>query len=218
MIEMGVTVRERKGTGRSLAFGLIILLFSLSSAVSGFGDQFGDAVTAYERGEYTTAYRLMKPLAEKGDAKAQHNLGLMYDYGRGIPQDYTKALTWYRRAAGQGMPESQHNLGLMYERGQGVPQNYGEAVTWYRRAADQGMRESQVNLGVLYYKGQGVSRDYVLAHMWLDLAASQYPASVKKSLKEAVHYRDIVDSLMTPAQIAEAQRLAREWKPRKEVK
>ena len=215
---MGVGGRNRKGMVRFLTVGLLTLLFSLSMAFSAFGGQFGDAVAAYERGDYATAFRLMKPLAEKGDAKAQHNLGVMYDYGRGVPQDYTKALKWYRIAAEKGIPDAQHNLGLMYHNGQGVPQNYIEAAKWYRRAAQQGMPDSQVNLGIMYYHGQGVSQDYVLAHMWLNLAASQYPASVRENLNDAFHYKNIVKSLMTPAQIAEAQRLAREWKPKKEGK
>ena len=215
---MSVKVRKHKGTYRYLAVGLLILLFSISMTVSAFGGQFEDATAAYERGDYATAFRLMKPLAEKGDAKARHNLGVMYDYGRGVPQDYTNALKWYRMAAEHGIPEAQHNLGLMYYQGQGVPQNYAEAAKWYRRAAEQGMADSQVNLGIMYYQGQGVSRDYVLAHMWLNLAASQYPASVRENLNDAVHYKDIVNSLMTPAQIAEAQRLARQWKPKKEGK
>ena len=215
---MGVKVRGRKGTYRYLIVGLLTLLISISMAVTSYSGQFEDANAAYERGDYATAFRLMKPLAEKGDARAQHNLGVMYDYGRGFPQDYTKALKWYRRAADQGIPEAQHNLGLMYASGQGVPRKYTEAAKWYRRAADQGMPDSQVNLGIMYYNGQGVPRDYVLAHMWLNLAASQYPASVKKRVNDAVHYRDIVDAKMTPAQIAEAKRLAREWKPKKEGK
>jgi TPR repeat protein len=179
---MGVKVRNCEGTYRYLAVGLSILLFSSSLSVPAFGGQFDDAIAAYERGDYATAFRSMKPLAEKGDAKAQHNLG------------------------------------LMYYQGQGVPQNYSEAAKWYRRAAEQGMADSQVNLGLMYYHGQGVSRDYVLAHMWLNIAASQYPASVRENLNDAVHYRDIVNSLMTPTQIAEADRLARKWKPKKEVK
>jgi TPR repeat protein len=65
----------------------------------------------------------------------------------------------------------------------------------------------------MYYEGKGVLKDYVLAHMWLNLAASQLPASARKNLNDAFNYREIVTSLMTPAQIAEAQRLAREWKP-----
>ena len=217
--------KKQKGPARTvltpsvfhyLTVGLLILLISTSLSVPAFGGQFDDAIAAYERGDYATAFRLMKPLGEKGDAKAQHNLGVMYDYGRGVPQDYNKALKWYRMAAEKGIPEAQHNLGLMYFNGQAVPQNYAEAAKWYRRAAEQGMPDSQVNLGIMYYHGQGVLQDYVLAHMWLNLAASQYPASVRENLNDVVHYRDIVKSLMTPVQIAEAQRLAREWKPKKE--
>jgi len=211
-------VRKRDGMDRFLTFGLILLLFSLSMAGPAYSGQFEDAVTAYERGDYATAFRLMKPLAEKGYAKAQHNFGVMYDHGRGVPQDNTQALKWYRKAAEQGLPEAQHNLGLMYEKGQGVPQNYTEAGRWYRRAAEQGLPESQVNLGIMYYNGQGVPQDYVLAHMWLSIAASRYPASVNKRVNDVVNYRDIVDTKMTPAQVAEAQRLARDWKPKKEVR
>jgi len=210
------------GTGnrmcRYLAAGMFTFLFTVSLPVFAFGGPFDDGIAAYGRGDYATAFRLMKPLAERGDAKAQHNLGVMYDYGRGIPQDYAEASKWYRRAAEQGIPEAQHNLGLMYYQGQGGPQNYTEAAKWYRRAAEQGMADSQVNLGLMYYQGKGVPQDYILAHMWLDLAVSQYPASVGNKLNESVRYREIVDSLMTPEQIAEAQRLARKWKPRKEVK
>jgi TPR repeat protein len=215
---MDVKARECKGMNRYLTLVFLLLLLSVSLAVPAFGGQFEDGIAAYERGDYATAFRLMKPLADKGDAKAQHNLGVMYDYGRGVPQDTTKALKWYRRAADQGIPDAQHNLGLMYYYGQGVPQSYIEAARWYRRAADQGMPDSQANLGLMYYYGQGVSQNYVLAHMWLNLSASKSPASVKKKVNDAVHYRDIVDAKMTPAQIAEAERLAREWKPKKEGK
>ena len=210
--------RKRDGMVRFLTFGLLTLLFSLSMAFSAFGGQFGDAVAAYERGDYATAFRLMRPLAEKGNARSQHNLGVMYDYGRGAPQDDTEAWKWYRKAAEQGLPDAQHNLGLMYEKGQGVPQDFTEAAKWYRRAAGQGLPEAQVNLGIMYYHGQGVPQDYIRAHMWLNIAASHYPASVKKSVENVVHYRDIVDAKMTPEQIAEAQRLASEWKPKKEAR
>ena len=213
---MDAKVRERKEMVRYLTFGFLTLLISTSTAVPVYGGQFDDGIAAYERGDYGTAFRLMKPLAERGDARAQHNLGVMYDYGRGVPQDNTKAAKWYRRAAEQGIPEAQHNLGLMYENGQGVPQDNTKAAKWYRRAAEQGIPEAQVNLGLMYYNGQGVPQDYILAHMWLNLAAAQYPASAKKTLNDAVHYKDTVDSLMTPAQIAEAERLAREWTPKKE--
>jgi hypothetical protein len=113
--------------------------------------------------------------------------------------------TWRARAE-QGDARAQFNLGLMYDTGEGVPQDDAEAVRWYRLAADQGDATAQYNLGLMYANGQGVPQDYVAAHMWLNLAAAQGNANASES-------RDIVANRMTPEQIAEAQRLAREWTP-----
>ena len=79
-------------------------------------------------------------------------------------------------------------------------------MKWYRLAADQGNACAQYNLGIMYAKGQGVPQDYVLAHMWFNLSAAQ-------GIGDAVKNRDIAAGKMTPDQLAEAQRLAREWKP-----
>jgi TPR repeat protein len=140
----------------------------------------------------------------------------MYQKGQGVPRDYSEVAKWYRQAADQGDADSQNNLGLMYDSGQGVPQDFTEAVKWYREAADQGYASAQSNLGRMYTWGRGVPQDYVVAHMWFDLATSRFPASEQKRRKIAKRNRDIVASKMTPAQIAEAQRLAQEWKPKKE--
>jgi hypothetical protein len=94
-----------------------------------------EATSAYGRGDYTTAFQEWWPLAQAGDAKAQFNLGLMYEKGRGVSQDYAQALTWYRRAAAQGNVLAQVNLGVTYEEGQGVPQDYQQAYFWYNLAA-----------------------------------------------------------------------------------
>jgi uncharacterized protein len=92
--------------------------------------------------------------------------------------------------------------------GRGVPQDYAAAVNWYRKAAAQGFAGAQFNLADMYYSGRGVPQDNILAYMWLDLAAAQ-------GKENAASNRDIyVAPRMTPAQIAEAQRLAREWKPK----
>jgi TPR repeat protein len=93
----------------------------------------------------------------------------------------------------------------MYYNGQGVQQDYSEAAKWTRKAAEQGYAPAQAHLGVLYWNGQGVQQDVVLAYMWLSLAAANEP--------DAVRERDLAASQMTPDEIAEAQRLAREWKP-----
>ncbi len=122
--------------------------------------------------------------------------------------DYATALKEWRPLAEQGHAEAQYNLGLMYDQGQGVPKDYQAAMKWYRLAADPGQAEAQSNLGVMYSKGQGVPQDYVQAHMWVSLAAAQSKESYRKS-------RDILAERMTPAQLAEAQRLAREWTPKR---
>ena len=98
-------------------------------------------------------------------------------------------------------------MGILYGHGEGVPQDYAEAVKWYRKAAEQGDATAQFNLGTDYAKGQGVPQDYVLAHMWLNLAAAQ-------GTEGAVKNRDIVAKKMTTDQLAEAQRLARDWQPK----
>jgi hypothetical protein len=165
------------------------------------------------------AVKWYRRAAEQGYADAQHNLGaeaqyslgVMYVHGRGVPQDDAEAVKWYRRAAEQGQADAQHSLGVMYGKGRGVPQDDAEAVKWYRRAAEQGYADAQHNLGVMYVKGQGVPQDYVAAHMWYNLAGAKQAPGPNRDL--AVKNRDIVAKRMTPAQLAEAQRLAREWKP-----
>jgi hypothetical protein len=97
----------------------------------------------------------------------------------------------------------------MYDKGQGIPQDYAEAAKWYRKAAEQGVAVAQHNLGFMYDKGEGVPQDYVQAHMWYNLAASRLPPGTDRD--KAVKDRDVFAKRMTPAQIAEAQRLAREW-------
>ena len=86
---------------------------------------FDKGLDAYDRGDYATALREFKPLAEQGDAYAQYNLGVMYDKGQGVPKDYKTAVKWYTLAAEQGDADAQNNLGLMYDEGKGVPQNDG---------------------------------------------------------------------------------------------
>src|SRR5262245_17435394 len=76
-------------------------------------------------------------LAEQGDARAQFVLGVMYDFGEGVPQDYAEAMRWFRKAADQHLAAAQFGIGSMYDNGQGVPQDYAEAAKWYRKAADQ---------------------------------------------------------------------------------
>jgi TPR repeat protein len=128
-----------------------------------------------------------------------------------VTQDYAEAARWYRRAADQGLAAAQFNLGLMYDNGQGTTQDYAEAARWYRKAADQGLAAAQFNLGVMYAKGRGVTQDCVQSHMWMNLAASRANGDDQKRYADA---RELVAKMMTPQQIVEAQRRAREWAPK----
>jgi uncharacterized protein len=121
--------------------------------------------------------------------------------------DYATALRLMRPFADQGEASAQYNLGIAYRWGEAVPQDYAAALSWYRKAAEQGHVGARSELGFMYGLGQGVPQDYVIAHMWFNLAAA-------RGYKDAAGNRDKVGARMTPAQIAEAQRLAREWKPK----
>ena len=181
---------------------LPFLLFPLFTPA--YADDYQDGLDAYGRKDYKTAIEKWKPLAEQGNSHAQSNLGLMYDNGQGVTPDYKEAAKWYRMSAEQGQANAQSNLGLMYYHGQGVTQDYKEALKWYRLAAEQGHADAQNNLGTMYAKGQGVTQDIVKAHMWFHLAGVN-------GNKDAGRNRAVAEKQMTPDQIAEAQRLAKEW-------
>ena len=118
-----------------------------------------------------------------------------------------------RERAAAGDAEAQFNLGKMYEAGRGgLKQDYAEAERWYRRSAEQGDVFAQASLGILHRFGKGVRQDLVQAYMWFELAAS--PAS-EGALESIAEMREAIAARMTPEQISEARRLAREWKPKR---
>jgi TPR repeat protein len=168
-----------------------------------------EGLAAYQAGDYETAHKEFSPLAEQGHTNAQLILGIMYLNGQGVQQDDAEAVKWWRRAAELGHDGAQFYLGVVYVKGQGVQQDDAKAVNWWRRAAEQGHDVAQSYLGVMYLKGQGVQQDYVRAHLWFDLAAAHESDDASKNLQ-------LVSKKMTRAQIAEAKRLAREWKPKPE--
>ncbi len=148
-------------------------------------------------------FKSLKVLAEKGDARAQYNLGAMYARGEGMPEDNKEAVKWWRNAAKQGNATSQFNLGVRYAFGKGVERDAKEAVRWYRKAAVQGHADAQNNLGLMYDNGEGVLEDDVTAYAWYNIAAANEGVLAKKNKR-------ILGKEMTPEQIAEAQKLSRE--------
>jgi TPR repeat protein len=177
---------------------LVLVLFARDPAVSG---DLAEGVAAAQRGDFATALREWKPLAEQGDPSAQYNLGIMHDNGRGVPQDYKKAIKWYTLSAGQGHAKAQYNLGWMYKDGHGVFQDDKIAVKWWKLSAQQGLGKAQYNLGWMYKDGHGVLQDNVYTHMWFNIAASL-------GYKKAVKGRDIIAKRMTSSQLKKAQDLA----------
>ncbi len=167
----GCTFSNVRWVCMSLVFVLIFsLLLMTGSTKSVWADEFGDATAAYSRGEYATAIRLFRPLAEQGNARAQNFLGIMYQNGQGVVQDYKNAAMMYSLAAQQGYAWAQNLLGFMYA------------------------------------EGEGISQDYVRAHMWIDLSASNLTGEDREI---ALKNRALIATKMTPAQLAQAQELAK---------
>ena len=159
----------------SLRFPIALVLTFVCLAMPAWAD-FQAGMDAYNRGDYATALREWLPLAEQGDALAQYNLGVLYDFRQGVPQDFAMAREWYEKAAAKGHAGAQNNLGGLYE--------FGHSVT----------------------------RNDVLAYMWYSLAAAHSADDEWRDL--AAENRDEIAGHMTSAQIADAKKLAREWKPK----
>lgn len=238
----------------------VLLLFMAEAAIAG---PLEDAEIAFKQKDYTTALRLILPLAEQGNVAALMRMGDVHAYGLGVPKNEIEAGKWFKRAAEQNDPRAMWFLSTLYERGRfGLPQDFVEkrkwlfraaeqghinsqtalallhdngeglvkdpyeAAKWYTRAAMQGDQHAQFTLGGRYENGVGVRQDYVLAHMWFNLAASAPTpddsndfVTIGVVMASRPLARDMCDWLakkMTPAQIAEAQKLARDWKPRPE--
>ena len=172
----------------------------------------GDAEAQYDLGnryfenaDAAEAVRWYRLAAEQGHTDAQSFLGLVLaSAGLGIPRDGTESMYWLRLAAENGDARAQFNLGRNYERADDVPRDLAEGLRLYRLAAEQGYAEALFALGDMCRSGRGVEQDDVQAYLWYELAASREHAFGARS-------RDRTANRLTPEQVAEAQRLAREW-------
>ena len=125
-------------------------------------------------------------------------------------QYYPLSARIFLSLAEQGDPRAQTYIGVMYLRGQGVPQNFDAAAYWLHLASETGLPTAQYFLGLMYDKGQGVAQDFVLAHAWLNIAVAHAEPKLRRRW---VLIRDAIASKMSEAQLAEARRLAYEWRP-----
>ena len=222
-----------------------IILISIFSTVSLFYSlndvwsvDFGKGLEAYKNQNFPSALREWKPLAKKGVAQAQSNLGVMYSQGTGVPKDYKMALRWWKKAANQGHIQAYFNLGVMFHKGNGVEFDIERAIKWYTLAAKQGMAKAQFNLAFIYDKGSDTFRDTKEAFKWYKLAAKNKDARSMTNLgvlyalgrgvpenyiqaykwgnlggangnKNGAELRNLMEEKLTITEIAKAQALGR---------
>ncbi len=151
---------SRTGPGLLRALTIVCALaLAAPSVVAHAADEFSRGLDAYLAGDYTTAMRIWRPLADQGDVVAAFNIGVLYAQGMGVGRDPREASRWYRRAAEAGYAPAQFNLGSAYMEGVGVAADKQQAVEWWRKAAANNHPQALFNLATLYYRGDGVQRD-----------------------------------------------------------
>ena len=152
-----------------LAICLAAMALTMGSATSAMAD-FEAGVKAYDEGDYETALREFKALAEQGDTVAQFNLGLMYSNAQGVVQDYKEAVKWYRKAADQGDADAQGNLGYMYDHGLGVLHDKVLAHMWGNIAGANGNKLGAENRAKIEKKmtQAQIARAQELAREWME--------------------------------------------------
>ncbi len=163
---------------------MLCMIFSVKSICSEFDD--------------------IKKLAEQGDADAQFELGLMFDFGADdVQQNYRHAFRWYSAAAEQGEVGAQVAIGTMFSVGKGVEQDFSQAFIWFEKAAKSGSSNAQVGLATLYAEGLGVEKNYVKAYAW-------YKAAAMQGDEDAINNIRKISKKMTVSQIEQAKKLSSE--------
>ena len=133
------TIRPAKrARATTFVFLAASLLWTAAATGPAAADLLADGVAAYEAGDYAEAAKAWRPLAERGDAMAQFNLGLLHETGRGVAEDFAQSAAWYERAALQGLTQAQFNLALHHQTGRGVEKDGAEALYWLEVAAQHG--------------------------------------------------------------------------------
>jgi uncharacterized protein len=154
-------------------------------------------IAAWQKADYAAAVAIWRPLAQRGDADAEFNLGQAYRLGRGVPLNLPMAKSWFEKAADAGHLDAQTTLGLLlFQNG-----DHAEGLKWLRRAADQGEARALLVYGTALYNGDGVTQDRVLGYAYVSRAAEQGLAPAKDTLAQ-------LDSLMSEADKRKALALA----------
>jgi len=193
---------------RSIISGIALALILTGPAFAGPTEDAEAAYAADQKGDFATAMRLYQSAAAGGNAYGMYSVGLMYFDGKGVPRSYVNAMKWYKQGAEKGYPQAQHAMGSMYEQGQGVKRDMAEAAKWYNMSANQGYTMSQNSLGILYTTGDGaVPPNLVQAYFWFTLAGKEDASAATRAQR--------LKARLKPEQLAEAEKLIKEFKPKK---
>jgi TPR repeat protein len=157
----------------------LLIIGCLSLSIGTHAGALEDGHAAFDAKQYQQAFTLWKPLAEKGDADAQYNLGLLYMNGLGVEKNDRLALMWFTRAGQQGLADAQYNAGVMFYLGKGVYPSFISAVKWWQLAAEKDHANAENNLAVMYAYGNGVKKDPAKAiELWTAAAEQGHPDAI----------------------------------------
>jgi S1-C subfamily serine protease len=191
----------------SMRFLLLLIAFVAVAWPTAARADYDDGLSAFQQGDYQTAFREWEPLAQSGDIDAQFALGYLYEYGEGVTQSYRQAAYWYGKAADAGDVDAAVAMGYLYESGLGVKQNFRRAVEYYGMASDQGDAYAMYYLARMVAEGRGTDRDLVHAYTLYGVVAGS-PEIDEETRTLAIDERTRLRSSMTAAQIQQADAAA----------
>jgi len=152
-------------------------------------------------------YKQLHGAAINGSAEAQFQLGLIFEYGRGVNQDDSVATSWYEKSAAQGFTDAQYRLAVLSDNGWGKAPNKEVAFKHYKNAAENGHELAQHDLAIMYFKGAGTDKNLLQAYKWLKIAVLNGNALMQKHLS-------LVAQEMSAVEIQIAENLANSWMER----
>lgn len=199
---------------KTLPIIFIALFFPVENVKA---DDYALAVEASKKKDFITSYKLLKGLAEKGDIRAQGELGALYISGRGVARDTKQGLHWTMEAARKGLATAQYNLGTIYLDGEIVTQNYPEAMKWFLAAAGQGVPAAQSGVAAMFYEGYGVKQDFQEAAKWMKISASNGDPEAQLNLGTMYAFgqgvdRDVIKGAMWTLVATESETYSNEEK------
>ena len=145
-----------------------VLIFFMATAPV-YANDFEEGLNAIHELNYEKALEKLMPLAESGHPAAQYNIGVMHEWGNGVPQDNSQALKWYKRSAERFHKDAQNNLGALYSKGEGTEQDFVEALKWFIISAQNGSEAGEKNISIVEKRMsyEQISQAQKLANDWM---------------------------------------------------